>query len=97
EGSEPPSKGAAPKRVFETGEPSTIGAEEIVREVGGAGLVKSVTHVPLKGRNGMVGVLSLGRFEEETPGADDMAFLTQIGRQVAIAVENARTFGAVSE
>ena len=53
--------------------------------------------MPLKGRNGIVGVLSLGARREDAFSADDLTFLTQIARQVAIAMENAVAFGEVSD
>jgi formate hydrogenlyase transcriptional activator len=58
--------------------------------------VNAVVHLPLKGRDGIAGVLSLGK-REGTFEAGDVPFLTQIAHQVAIAIENARTFGEVSE
>jgi len=56
-----------------------------------------VAHVPMIGREGVVGVLSLGTWREGSFSQDDLPFLTQVARQVAIAVENARTFGEVSD
>ena len=44
-----------------------------------------------------MGVLSLGSCRENVFSADDLAFLTQIARQVAIAIENAVAFGEVSD
>jgi formate hydrogenlyase transcriptional activator len=58
--------------------------------------VNAVVHLPLKGRDGIAGVLSLGKLHG-TFDPEDVPFLTQIAHQVAIAIENARTFGEVSE
>jgi formate hydrogenlyase transcriptional activator len=59
--------------------------------------IQSLAHVPLNGRGGIVGVLSLGSWREHAFSQEDLAFLGQIGRQVAIAVENAWAFGEVSD
>ena len=85
-------------RVFLSGEPLILSKEEIdnepaIRELG----IKSLAHVPLLGRKETVGVLSLGTWRESAFSQDDLAFLVQIARQVAIAIENARTFGEVSD
>jgi formate hydrogenlyase transcriptional activator len=58
--------------------------------------VQSVAHVPLKGDRGIVGVLTLGTRREGAFAADDLPFLRQIARQIAIAVENAVAFGEVT-
>jgi formate hydrogenlyase transcriptional activator len=52
----------------------------------------------LRGREGVIqGVLTLGSFREGAFTQEDLTFLLQIARQVAIAIENARTFGEVSD
>jgi formate hydrogenlyase transcriptional activator len=95
EGFEPPEQDEGPAGVFRTGETLVLSREEL------KGMpvqidVDSVVHLPLKGRNGIAGVLSLGK-RKGTFHPDDLPFLTQLARQVAIAIENARTFGEVSE
>jgi formate hydrogenlyase transcriptional activator len=99
EGFEPPAdEKASALRVFISGEPVILSKEDIEEEstlpkVG----IQSLAHVPLNGRGGIVGVLSLGSWREHAFSQDDLAFLGQIGRQVAIAVENAWAFGEVSD
>ncbi|MDQ2843927.1 MAG: sigma 54-interacting transcriptional regulator [Acidobacteriota bacterium] len=51
--------------------------------------LKSGCELPLLGRNGVVGVLSALSRSEKAFSDDDFAFLGQVARQVAIAVENA--------
>jgi formate hydrogenlyase transcriptional activator len=83
-------------RAFRTGEPTVESGEElsdVAREVG----IRSVAHVPMTGRGGIVGVLSLGTQRENAFSQDDFPFLGQVARQVAIAIENARTFSEVSD
>jgi formate hydrogenlyase transcriptional activator len=89
---------ASAGRVFLSGEPVILSKEEIERESPLAELrIQSLAHVPLKGRAGIVGVLSLGSWREHAFSQDDLTFLEQIARQVAVAIENAWAFGEVSE
>jgi formate hydrogenlyase transcriptional activator len=53
--------------------------------------------VPLISRNHVLGVLGLGRFEENPLTQDDLDFLSQVAGQVAIAVENALAYGEIAE
>ena len=95
EGFEPPERDESPKRVFQTGEVLLLSREDL-RDSPVQTNMNAVVHLPLKGRDGIAGVLSLGK-RQGTFDRDDVPFLTQIAHQVAIAVENARTFGEVSE
>jgi formate hydrogenlyase transcriptional activator len=99
EGYEPPvEEKASARRVFESGEAVIVSSEDLKLEsIPGHADIRSLAHVPLKGRSGTVGVLSLGARREDAFSEDDLTFLTQIARQVAIAVENAVTFEGVSE
>ncbi len=54
----------------------------------GEGLV-SGCDLPLIGRSGVIGVLAALKRSESAFGRDEIVFLEQVGRQVAIAVENA--------
>jgi formate hydrogenlyase transcriptional activator len=85
-------------RVFASGEPANLSQEEIAGEAAAVALgIQSMVQVPLTGRGGIVGVLGLGSRRERAFCQDDLAFLCQIGHQVAIAIENAWAFGEVSE
>jgi len=95
EGFEPPEQDESPLRVFRTGEMLVLSSEELQRAPIQTHMNAAV-HLPLKGRDGMAGVLSLGK-RQGSFDTGDLPFLTQIARQVAIAIENARTFGEVSE
>jgi formate hydrogenlyase transcriptional activator len=89
---------ASSLRVYISGEPVILSRAEIEQESALPELgIQSLAHVPLAGRNGTVGVLSLGSWREHAFSQDDLAFLGQIARQVAIAIENAWAFGEVSE
>ena len=99
EGSEPPAdEKASVLRVFQSGEPvllsrGDIEAEPLAHQFG----IQSLAHVPMTGRGGIVGVLSLGSWRESAFSEDDLSFLGQIARQVAVAIENAWAFGEVSD
>jgi formate hydrogenlyase transcriptional activator len=84
--------------VFRSGEPAILTPEtlkglKIAVEHG----IQSLVHVPLTGHGGVVGVLSLGTQREHAFSDDDLAFLTQVARQLALAIENALAYGEVSE
>ena len=51
--------------------------------------LRSGCDLPLIGRSGVVGVLSAIKRSEKAFGTEDIEFLEQVSRQVAIAVENA--------
>jgi formate hydrogenlyase transcriptional activator len=85
-------------RVFKSGESLVLSKEDLEREPSLPNFtISSLAHVPLTGRGGIVGVLTLGSLSENAFSQDDVAFLSQIARQVAIAIENALAFGEVSE
>ena len=94
EGFEPPERDESPMHVFQTGEALFLTRDEL-RGAPVAPDIDSLVHLPLKGSDGILGVLSMGK--QGSFDAEDMPFLTQIARQVAIAIENARTFGEVAE
>jgi formate hydrogenlyase transcriptional activator len=97
EGCEPPADDKAAEHAFRTGEAAIQAGEEIQsRRAREAGL-QAVVYVPMRGRDSIVGVLSLGTRHPGAFSQDDLPFLTQVARQVAIAIENARTFGEVSD
>ncbi len=99
EGYEPPAdEKPSAVRVFQSGEAVILSREEMDLEHMDAKFeIHSLAHIPLKGRAGTVGVLTLGTHREGAFSTKDLAFLTQIARQVAIAIENARAFGEVSD
>jgi formate hydrogenlyase transcriptional activator len=53
--------------------------------------------VPLVSRSRVLGLLGLGRFEDNPFTQDDVDFVTQIASQVAVAVENALAYGEIAE
>ncbi|HJQ14941.1 MAG TPA: PAS domain S-box protein [Anaerolineales bacterium] len=63
--------------------------QELIDAVG----LESVLIVPLNGRSGVVGTLSLSRHGGSKPfNVDDQSFLTDIAYRTALAIENCRLF-----
>ncbi len=77
--------------VFQTGEPMLLNGHE--QEAG----AKSICHLPLVGRKRVLGVLTLGSMREDAFSSDDVAFLSQVASQVAIAVDNALAYRQISD
>ena len=59
--------------------------------------VGTVCIIPLLSRSRVLGTFGVVKFQESAFTGDDIEFLTQIGNQVAIAVENALAFGQIRE
>jgi formate hydrogenlyase transcriptional activator len=98
-----PIEGTTPGVAFSTGKPlmgnlkdlpSLAPKEVAVREAEG---FKIGCAVPLISRNHVLGVLGLGRVDENPLTQDDLDFLSQVAGQVAIAVENALAYGEIAE
>jgi formate hydrogenlyase transcriptional activator len=98
EGYEPPAgEKTSAVRVFESGEALILTEDDVVQDGLDHFGIRSLAHIPLKGRSGILGVVSLGTRRENAFCEKDLAFLRQVAQQVAIAVENARLFAEVSE
>jgi formate hydrogenlyase transcriptional activator len=107
-----PLKGSTCGKAFVTGkkqhfdrledlrnDPATFGSVEgrrFYEQVLAEGL-KSACEVPLIGRKGVVGVLGAFSRTESAFSAEEFAFLDQVSREVAIAVENALEFERAME
>src|ERR1700681_1948161 len=59
--------------------------------------VGTVCILPLVSRSRVLGVFGVVKYQDNAFTGDDIEFLTQIGNQVAIAVENALAFGEIRE
>src|SRR6202171_1804901 len=59
--------------------------------------LKTGCFVPLVSRNRLLGLLGLGRREENAFSEADVGFLTQVETQIAIGVENALDYEQISE
>jgi formate hydrogenlyase transcriptional activator len=86
--------------VFRTGKPWAGNATDLLQsglknEPAIAEGLKTGCVLPLISRNVVLGVLALGRREDNPFSQVDIGFLTQVANQVAIAVENATAYGQI--
>lgn len=98
-----PVAGTMPGDAFRTGNPMVINrldpAElppEMYNKAKAEGL-NSFCDVPLISRQRVLGVLAVGRHEENTFDQEEVVFLSLVANQVAIAVENALAYGEITE
>ena len=103
EGAQVPIEGTMPGKAFQTGKPVVINRLdpetipiEMYRKAKSEGL-NSMCDLPLVSRKRLLGVLAVARREENTFDQDQINFLTQVGNQVAIAIENAMVYGEIAE
>ncbi len=83
--------------VFETGRPLNLRYRDIDDQMAKDEGVRSICHLPLAGRNKMLGILSLGRVEDIAFSSEDVEFLGQVASQVALAIENALAYTKIAE
>jgi formate hydrogenlyase transcriptional activator len=99
-----PIEGSHPGEAFRTGKPllkkrhelEGEGSPEHYQRVAGEG-VQSGCLLPLVSRGRTLGVLALGRLQENAFDEDEVEFLSQVASQVAIAVENALAYGEIAD
>ncbi|WP_163780419.1 ATP-binding response regulator [Myxococcus vastator] len=102
-----PSAETGPLRVFTTGAPELVvdvrarpapltSNPEHQRALDALGL-RSVLHVPLRGRAGAMGVLSLLTQGTRTLGPLDLALAQELARRAGVALENARLLREVQD
>ena len=92
-----------PGETFKTGTPLVINKidratvpPEMYAKASGEGM-NSFCDVALVSHGRMLGVLAVARREENTFDAGAVAFLTQVAKQVAIAIENAQAYGEIAD
>ena len=83
--------------VFQTGRPLNLRYHDIDDQMAKEEGIRSICHLPLAGRNKMLGILSLGRVEDIAFSNDDVEFLGQVANQVALAIENALAYTKIAE
>ncbi|HYK90459.1 MAG TPA: sigma 54-interacting transcriptional regulator [Acidobacteriota bacterium] len=59
--------------------------------------IQSLCLLPLISRSRVLGVLGLGRLQEEPFSEVDVGFLKQVASQIAIAIENALAYGQIAD
>jgi formate hydrogenlyase transcriptional activator len=97
-----PLGGSLAGQAFRTGKPVVLDrpdpaqvSPEDYRLIAGEGIQSSCL-LPLISRQRRLGVLGLGRRQEHAFTPDEVAFLSQVASQVAIAVENALAYGQIA-
>jgi formate hydrogenlyase transcriptional activator len=98
EGMMPPDENASALKSMRTGTPIRLSGSEL-REDSLAGSVgaKALCHLPLTSKKGVLGMLTLGRLDENPFSDEEIRFLTQVANQVAIAVENSIAYRQIAE
>jgi formate hydrogenlyase transcriptional activator len=103
EGIEIPIEGTMPGKTFETGRPFVLNRldpqtapPEVYAEASAEG-INSICEISLVSRNRVLGVMGLARRQENAFDQNEVAFLTQVANQVAIAIENALAYGEIAE
>ena len=84
-------------RAFTTREPVISGPDSPPNSIGQRAGLKSGCLVPLISHDRALGILGVGSLQENAFSADDAELLNQVGKQVAIAVENALAFRQIDE
>jgi formate hydrogenlyase transcriptional activator len=98
EGLLPPDDNRSAAKVFHTGQSMQMNSRDLSEDpLALAEGVKSILYLPLISRDRTLGVLTLGHLVEKTFSDDEVAFLKQIAKQVAIAVENSVAYGQIAE
>jgi len=92
-----------PGEILKTGTPLIINKldpsvvpPEMYAKASGEGM-NSFCDVPLISHGRMLGILAVARREENTFDAGEVAFLSQVAKQVAIAIENAQAYGEITD
>jgi formate hydrogenlyase transcriptional activator len=99
-----PIEGSHPGEAFRTGKPLLKSRHELdveqfsehYQRVAGEG-VQSGCLLPLISRGRTLGVLALGRRQDNAFDEDEVGFLGQVASQVAMAVENALAYGEIAD
>src|SRR5437588_1455433 len=98
-----PMQGSMPGETFQTGKPMVINRldektmpAEIYKKASAEGM-NSICDLPLFSRDRMLGVLVMARREQDSFDSGEVAFLLQVAKQVAIAVENALAYREIAE
>ena len=98
-----PIEGSMPGETFRSGKPMVLNRldpadvpPDTYSKAAGEGM-NSFCDVALTSRNRMLGVLAVARREENAFDAGEVTFLTQVAKQVAIAVENALAYGEIAD
>ncbi|PYV78415.1 MAG: Fis family transcriptional regulator [Acidobacteria bacterium] len=98
-----PIEGTLPGQAFQSGKPTVLNRldpteipPEMYAKAAGEG-VNSLCHMPLVSRGRVLGILAVAQRAENAFDANAVEFLSQVAKQVAIAVENALAYGEIAD
>jgi len=98
-----PIEGTLPGQAFQSGKPTVLNrldpaeiAPEMYAKAAGEG-VNSLCHMPLVSRGRVLGILAVAQRAENAFDTNAVEFLSQVAKQVAIAVENALAYGEIAD
>ena len=98
EGLLPEDEEASAQAVLRIGRPLRTGSGELSDDHLAAAVgVKTILHLPLTGREGVLGLLTLGSLQESAFSDEEISFLARVASQVAIAVENSIAYRRIEE
>jgi formate hydrogenlyase transcriptional activator len=84
-------------KAFQTRQPVCVAeVDSTLDPLAAAEGVRSMCHLPLIGRERVLGVLSLARDRDSAFDEREAGFLGQVGNQIALAVENAIAYGEIA-
>jgi formate hydrogenlyase transcriptional activator len=84
-------------KAFETRQPICIAeVDSTLDPLAAAEGVKSMCHLPLIGRERVLGILTIARERGSAFGEEDDGFPAQVANQIALAVENAIAYGEIA-
>jgi formate hydrogenlyase transcriptional activator len=103
EGTLVPIEGTMPGEAFRSGRPMIVNrldpatmAPEMYQKLL-AERMNSLCDVPLMSKNRLLGVLAVASHEENTFDSDEVGFLVQVAKQLAIGIENALAYRQIAE
>jgi formate hydrogenlyase transcriptional activator len=96
-------EGSVPDQIFRSGKPWVMNRldpatalPELCAKAAGEGM-NALCAVPMVSRDRVLGVLAVASRNEGAFGEAEVAFLLQVARQVAIAVENSLAYGEIAD
>jgi formate hydrogenlyase transcriptional activator len=93
------------KLTITTRKPAMLGEHELKRQAAESACAKhwvaegmrNLCAVPLLSHDRVLGALDMGRRREDPFSADEVELLSEVGKQIAIAVENANAYRQITE
>ena len=82
--------------IASTSDPSEF-PPELAEHLTSLDEAKTVCHIPLVSRGRALGILAIGRTAQRPYDDDEIAFLSQVAGQMAIAIDNALAYEEISE